>query len=125
MSHRAGRPGDGRIIVINPSHRSPRADWSRPRSINDVMTALDQNGFLQSSTTVGVAFVRVCGVMALRVTIADRRATLETALREEGQPVRWRVSSDLHRVGSEPWQVAREALELLATLSVDTPVRWG
>lgn len=111
------------FVVKKASTRSPRSDWARPRSTNDAMTALDNNGFLASKCDVGVAFVRVCGLMALRVTIADRRATLETALREDGKPVRWRPCTV--RLGNEPWQVVREALELLATLSVDTPIRWG
>jgi len=112
-----------RIVITEPSHRSPRDDWRRPRSTNDVMTGLQANGFLDSDAPVGVAFVRVCGVMAIRVTIAHGKAALHTGLRQDGQPVKWRPYRD--RIGSEPWQVAREALELLATLSVDTPVRWG
>lgn len=111
------------FVIKKASTRSPRDEWSRWRSCNDAMTALQQNGFIVSPLDVGLAFVRVCGLLALRVTIADRRATLETATREEGQQVRWRPCSV--KLGTEPWQVAREALELLATLDVDTPVRWG
>lgn len=113
-----------RTVVTEISTRSPRGDWARPRSLTDVLTGLERNGFLSSKCTTGVALVRVCGVMAIRVTVADRRATLETALRQDGQAVRWRPYSD-RTMGSEPWRVAREALELLATLDVDTPVRWG
>lgn len=112
-----------RTVVTEVSHRSPRDDWKRPRSLSNVLAALQANGFLDADAPVGIAFVRVCGVMALRVTIAHGRATLYTGLRQDGQPVRWRQSREPR--GSEPWQVAREALELLATLSVDTPVRWG
>jgi len=108
--------------VTEVSTRSPRSDWTRPRSLNDSLTALEQNGFLSSKVAVGVSMVRVCGLLAIRVTVADRRATLETALRTDGQAVRWRPYQG---VGTEPWQVVREALELLATLDVDTPVRWG
>lgn len=113
-----------RIVVTEVSTRSPRSSWNQPRSANDVITALERNGFLSSKVDRGGAFVRACGVMAIRVTLADRRATLETALRQDGQPVKWRPYSD-RAMGSEPWRVAREALELLATLDVDTPVRWG
>jgi hypothetical protein len=112
-----------RTVVTEVSTRSPRDDWSRPRSANDALTALDRNGFLSSKCVVGVALVRVCGVMAIRVTVADGRATLETALRQDGQAVKWKPYHQ--RIGTAPWEVVREALELLATLDVDTPVRWG
>lgn len=113
-----------RIVVTEVSTRSPRSDWTRPRTTTDALTALEHNGFLSSKCTTGVAFVRACGVMAIRVTVADRRAMLETALRRDGQAVKWRPYSD-RTMGTEPWRVVREALELLATLDVDTPVRWG
>lgn len=109
--------------VTEISSRSPRSSWNEPRSMADVLTVLERNGFLRAQSLTGVSLVRVCGHLALRVTIADRRALLETGIRQDGAPVRWRVSRD--PIGSEPWKVAREALELLATLDVDTPVRWG
>lgn len=116
-----------RRVVAEVSTRSPRADWSRPRRVEDVILGLERNSFLQARGTntppAGIAFVRVCGVLALRVTIAHRRATLETARRLDGQVLSWRRYRE--PLGVEPWQVAREALELLATLDVDTPVRWG
>jgi hypothetical protein len=122
---RSGRPNVGRPVAAEASNRSPRTDWTKPRSVADVIAGLERNGFIQSrtSTRVGIAFVRVCGQMALRVTIANALATLETAQRAEGGQVSWRLYRD--PIGSQPWQVAREALELLATLDVDTPVRWG
>lgn len=89
----------------------------------DVLGVLERNGFLRAQSDTGVALVRVCGQLALRVTIADRRALLETGVRQDGTAVRWRASQD--RIGAEPWKVAREALELLAIFDVDTPVRWG
>lgn len=109
--------------VTEVSTRSPRSSWNEPRSMVDVLAVLEHNGFLRAQSDLGVSLVRVCGQLALRVTIADRRATLETAVRQEGAPARWRPSRE--PLGSEPWRVAREALELLATLDVDTPVRWG
>jgi hypothetical protein len=112
-----------RMVVTEVSTRSPRGSWARPRSTNDAITALEHNGFLSSKVDVGVAFVRAGGLLALRVTIAHGRATLETGPREDGKPVRWRPCAV--PLGSEPWQVVREALELLATLDVDTPIRWG
>lgn len=112
-----------RTVVTEVSRRSPRDSWTRPRSTNDVITALQQNGFLRANDSAGAAYVRVCGQLALRVTIIHGRATLDTALRAEGEIVRWKPYPE--RLGTEPWQVAREALELLATLSVDTPIRWG
>lgn len=110
-------------VVKDVSTRSPRSDWSRPRSTADVLTALDNNGFLSAKSTVGVALVRACGMLAIRVTVVHGRATLETALRQDGQTGKWKPYHQ--KIGSAPWEVAREALELLATLDVDTPVRWG
>lgn len=116
-----------RTVITEVSTRSPRGDWARPRSVNDVITGLERNGFMQArgddSVSVGIAFVRVVGLFALRVTIADRRATLQVAQRRESGPVTWRPYHV--PAGNEPWQIACEALELLATLDVDTPVRWG
>lgn len=112
-------------VVTVPSHRDPRRDWTKPRSTADVLFALAANGFLSTAVPMGVARLRVVGLLAIRVTITDERGLLETALHDAGQPVRWRASRDMGRVGNAPWQVAREALELLATLNVDTPVRWG
>lgn len=113
--------------ITKVSTRSPRSDWARPRSINDVIAGLERNGFMQAAgdngVSVGVAFVRPAGPVTLRVTIAGGRATLETARRVDGQILRWRRYPE--PLGSQPWQVAREALELLATLDVDTHVRWG
>lgn len=109
--------------VTQVSTRSPRSSWNEPRSMADVLTILEGNGFLRAQSMTGVALVRVCGQLALRVTIADRRAVLETGIRQDGATVRWRASRD--PIGSEPWKVAREALELLAIFDVDTPVRWG
>lgn len=111
--------------VTVASTRSPRSSWNQPRSLHDVLTVLELNGFLRAQSDTGVSLVRVCGQLAIKVTIVDRRALLETALRAEGGSLRWRASSELHKIGSAPWQVAREALELLATIDVDTPVRWG
>lgn len=111
--------------VTEVSTRSPRSSWNQPRSTMDVLTALERNGFLRAEAPshAGQRLVRVCGQLALRVTIADGRALLESALRQDGAVVRWRPCRE--PIGTEPWQVAREALELLATLDVDTPVRWG
>jgi len=111
-----------RTKITAASTRSHRAAWRRPRTTIDAIDILERNGFLPSNTHAGVAFVRVVGFMAIRVTIADGEATLDTALRMDGQSVRWR---QVRGVGSAPWQVAGEALEYVATLSVDTPVRWG
>lgn len=116
-----------KTVVTDVSTRSPRSDWARPRSVNDVITGLERNGFVQArgddSVPVGIAFVRVVGLFALRVTIANSKATLQVAQRREGGPVSWRPYHV--PAGNVPWQVAHEALELLATLDVDTPVRWG
>lgn len=115
-----------RTVVTQASTRSPRDDWRKPRRDTDCVAILEANNFVESNSVIGVAFVRVVGLFALRVTFAQGRATLETATRspdDGGVPVRWRPSSG--GSGSEPWQVTRDALELLATLSVDTPVRWG
>jgi hypothetical protein len=108
--------------VTEPSTRSPRTAWRRPRSTLDVIDILERNAFVPSNTTVGVAYVRVSGIFAIRVTIANGAATLETAQRVDGQSVKWRPCQG---IGTAPWQVAGEALEYLATVSVDTPVRWG
>jgi hypothetical protein len=88
-----------------------------------VLTALRHNGFLLAQSGDGVSLVRVCGQLALRVTSAHEGAVLETAVRSDGTAVRWRPSPG--PIGTRPWQVAREALELLAVIDVDTPVRWG
>lgn len=109
--------------VTQVSTRSPRSSWTQPRSTLDVLTVLEHNGFLRAKSDTGLSLVRVCGQLALRVTIADGRAMLETALRQDGTVVRWRPCRE--PIGTAPWQVAREALEMLATLDVDTPVRWG
>lgn len=110
------------VKITEPSTRSPRTAWRRPRPTVEVVDILERNGFFASNTPIGVAYVRVVGIMALRLTIAHDSAMLETAQRMEGHPVRWRRCSG---VGSAPWQVAGEALEYLTTLSVDTPVLWG
>lgn len=109
--------------VTEASTRSPRSSWNQPRSIADVVGVLERNGFEHTKLDNGARLTRICGVLVLRVTIANGRAMLETALRQDGNPLRWRHSRD--GVGTTPWQVGREALELLAVLDVDTPVRWG
>jgi hypothetical protein len=109
--------------VTEVSTRSPRSSWNQPRPLVDVLGVLERNGFLRAQSDTGVSLVRVCGQLAIRVTVANGKALLETALRSDGEAVRWRPSRD--RIGTEPWRVGREALELLATIDVDTPVRWG
>lgn len=109
--------------VTEVSSRSPRTSWNQPRPLVDVLAVLERNGFLRAQSDTGVSLVRVCGQLAIRVTIANGRALLETALRADGQAVKWRPSRE--RIGTAPWQVGREALELLATIDVDTPIRWG
>ena len=124
---RAGRPNNGVVTVTEASARSPRSDWTQPRSLADVFMALDCNGFVRhADQPIGVALVRLVGVFALRVTVVRQKAVLEMAQREaDGQPRKWRRVQLPARFSSEPWQVAREALEMLAVLDVDTPVRWG
>lgn len=112
-----------RTVVTEVSTRSPRDSWRRPRSTSDVITILERNGFLSSNVDNGVAFVRHCGVLSLRVTLANGGAILETAMRVDGRLPRWRRSREPR--SQVPWEVAREALELLATIDVDTPIRWG
>lgn len=112
-----------RTVVTEPSTRSPRDSWARPRSTMDCLVILERNDFKQAATTAGVTLVRDVGILALRVTLIHGKATLDTALRAQGAPLRWRPTRA--RIGTEPWQVTRDALELLATLDVDTPVRWG
>lgn len=109
--------------VTEISTRSPRSSWNQPRSLADVLGVLERNGFEHVRLENGARLTRACGLLALRVTIVNGRAMLETALRENGPATRWRHTRD--SVGTTPWQVAREALELLAVLDVDTPVRWG
>jgi hypothetical protein len=107
--------------------RSPLTSWNQPRSMADCLHALEANGFLQAlgddCPPAGVALVRATGILALRVRMAHGRALLETARPQHGKAFRWRAVHD--RIGYEPWRVTREALELLAVLDVDTPIRWG
>lgn len=109
--------------ITEASTRSPRSAWTQPRSTEAVLIGLERNGFQLTQFDRGMSLMRACGHLALRVTIVDNRALLETGMWREGAPVRWRPCPE--RIGVAPWQVAYAALEMLATIDVDTPVRWG
>lgn len=111
-----------RTVITVPSNRSPRTQWTRPRSTSDVIDVLERNAFESSSVDAGIALVRVAGIFAVRVSIVRGHATLETGQRIDGQLVKWKRWPG---IGSAPWQVAAEALEYLAVISVDTPIQWG
>lgn len=107
------------------SARSPRTAWLKPRSVLDTVAILEKNGFREASLPGqrGLTLVRACGWLALRITIAAGRASLETALTGNLERLAWRMSAEL--AGCPPWRLAREVLEMLAALDIDTPIRWG